>query len=104
MDCIQNISDSKADSNTFIIVNALLSVIFSIGLYLQIKIIIVSKQEKASTWKIDICHSVVMIIHYGIRILFECITYTIPSLHEYTGYRSTWYNICSFTFPRDYNT
>ena len=80
-----NNSDSKANLNTFIITNVILSVIFLIGLYIQIKIIIVSKQEKDMTWRIDICHSVVMITHFSFRILFAMITYIIPSLHQYTG-------------------
>ena len=90
---VVNNSDSKADLSTFIIMNVLLSVIFIIGLYLQIKIIIVSKQEKDMTWKIDICHSVVMITHFCLRILFEFITYLTPLLHQYTG---TW--ICYVVF------
>ena len=81
----ENHSDSKDDLSTFIIANILLAIIFSIGVYLQTRIIIVCKKDKHVTWKIDIWHSVVMIACYSIRILFEFITYIIPSLHQYTG-------------------
>ena len=80
-----NNSDSKDDLNTFIITNTVLAVLFLIGLYLQIKVIVVSKLEKDVTWRIDICHSVVMITLFCFRILFEMIMYIIPSLHQYTG-------------------
>ena len=72
-------------SDTFIISNVLLSLIFFVGLYLQIKVVIVSKQEKEITWKINICHSVIMTAHFAIRILLEGLTCIVPSLHQYTG-------------------
>ena len=75
----------KDDLTYFIIVNIILAALFFIGLYLQIRIIIVSKLEKEKTWKIDICHSAIMTVGYSFRISFEMITYFVPSLHLYTG-------------------
>ena len=91
----ENNSNYNDDLNTFIIASIVLFVMFSIGLYLQIKIIIVSKQGKQNqsvAWKIDICHSIVMIVYFSFRILFEGITYITPPLHLYTG---NWF--CYFT-------
>ena len=85
MACSENNSDYTDEFNSFIITNIVLTVLFLIGLYLQIKIIIISKQEKDVTWRIDIYHSVVMISLYSFRILFNVITYIIPSMHQYTG-------------------
>ena len=88
MECVEWNSDNMiTDLTTFIINNTLLSIIFFIGLYLQIKIIIVSKQEKDErlTWKVDICHSVVLITMGVLRILFWILTYFVPCLHQYTG-------------------
>ena len=62
-----------------------LLVFFFVGLYIQIKIIIVSLREKSVNWKVNIVHSIVMMIFFGVRILFEIITYFIPALHKYTG-------------------
>ena len=72
-------------SDVFIISNVLLFLIFLVGLYLQIKVIIVSKQEKETTWKINISHSIVVTAHFAIRIFLESTTCIIPSLHQYTG-------------------
>ena len=72
-------------SDTFIISNVLLFLVFLVGLYLQIKVIIVSKQEKETTWKINISHSIVVTAHFAIRIFLESMTCIIPSLNQYTG-------------------
>ena len=72
-------------NDVFIISNVLLFLIFLVGLYLQIKVIIVSKQVKETTWKINISHSIVMTAHFAIRIFLESTTCIIPSLHQYTG-------------------
>ena len=87
MECVEENSNSITDLTTFIINNTLLSIIFLIGLYLHIKIIIVSNQEKDErlTWRIDICHSIVLITTCVLRILFWMVTYFIPCLHQYTG-------------------
>ena len=87
MECVEKNSDSKADLNMFIIIITLESVIFFIALYLNYKIVMVSRQEKdeRSTWKIDICHSVVLLTRSSFTILLRMITYIIPSLHQYTG-------------------
>ena len=81
----EHTSDSTDDLTTFIITSALLAVLFLIGLYLQIKIIIVSKKDKEVTWRLDIWHSVVMIAFFTYSILFEIITYIFPLYHQYTA-------------------
>ena len=85
MSCEQSSEDTQGDFNTFIIANSFLTVIFLIGLYLQIKIIISSNVERGVTWRIDMCNSIVMIVFYSFRILFEIIIYIVPVLHIYTG-------------------
>ena len=56
-----------------------------IGSYLCVKIIIVSKRDKEMTWKLDITHSVMIIIIYNNAIFMHVITYMIPDLYLYTG-------------------
>ena len=73
------------DQTTAIVWTVVLSVIYLIGLFLNIRIILISKKEKDITWKIDIAHSVLLIIHYLVSIVMETVTYTIPNLHIYTG-------------------
>ena len=78
-------SDLKDDLTIIIFTITLMAILFVIGLYFQIKIIILSRKEKDVTWRIDIWHSAVMIAIFSFRILFEMITYIIPSLHQFTG-------------------
>ena len=85
MACIDCASDLKDDLNNFIVANIILFAIFIIGLYFQIKLIIVSKQEKDMTWRVDMSHSIIMVKYFCLRMLFEVITSTTPSLHRYTG-------------------
>ena len=63
----------------------LLVLIYLVGLYLQIKTIMISKQNKDMTWKIDISHSIIMIIYYAFKIVFETIAHGIPKLSLFTG-------------------
>ena len=78
-------NESSVDTTNVTIVTLSLVFIYLIGLYLQIKIIIISKQDKDMTWRIDISHSIVMIIYYTFQILFETITHVIPNLSHFTG-------------------
>ena len=72
-------------NDVFIISNVLLFLIFLVGLYLQIKVIKVSKQGKETTWKINISHSIVVTAHFAIRLFLDSTTCIIPSLYQYTG-------------------
>ena len=85
MSCEQDSCATQGDFKTFVIANSFLVIIFLIGLYLQIKIIVASKVEKGVTWRIDMCNSIVMIIFYSFRIVGEIIIYNVPVLHVYTG-------------------
>ena len=79
--------DVPYSDNTYTIVvfNVIFAFIFIIGLGLQIRIIQVSIKEKDITWRIDVFHSIVMIVFYCFRIVFENLTFFVPSLHLYTG-------------------
>ena len=85
MSCEYSSGATQDDFTTFIIANTFLAIIFLVGLYLQIKIIISSNVEKGVTWRIDMCNSIVMILYYSFRILLEIIIYFVPVLHVYTG-------------------
>ena len=57
----------------------LVSVIFVIGMLLQIKIIKTAMQEKPVTWQTQIFHSIVMIIHFSLVALLDVLEYMIPN-------------------------
>ena len=86
-----NKNESTFDVKTVILTTSALVIIFLFGLYLQIKIIMISKKDKDMTWKIDISHSIIMIVHFGIQIVFETTTHVIPNLSLWTG---PWFCYC----------
>ena len=72
---------------------AILGVVFTIGMGLQIKTIKALKQDRATAWEIDLSHSVVMMIHFSFVIVFEGTVVINLSLPTYLG---EW--ICSASF------
>ena len=90
MSCDFNVNEDSdpSDLKSFLAAFMTMLILFFIGLYLQIKIIIGSIENKGVNWKVDIQHSIIMIVFFSIRICFEMTTYIIPALHQYTG---TWF-------------
>ena len=68
------------DSTMLVIRSSALVIIFTIGCFLQVKIIKAVKEEKAMTWDINLSHSITMIIHFIFTILIDTMTYIIPNL------------------------
>ena len=68
------------DSIMLVIGSSALVIIFTIGCFLQVKLIKAVKEEKAMTWDINLSHSITMIIHFFFTILIDTITYIIPNL------------------------
>ena len=67
---------------------------FGLGLILQVKIIIVARKEKGSTWQIHVCHSILLVIFYSYTIPFEALMYFSPFMSSYTV---TWFcHVSSF--------
>ena len=71
-----------------------LSIVFLIGMSLQIKIIKSARKEKPVTWRTEIFHSIIMIIHFTLIIFVESLVYMIP---DYTG---GWWICMLFRFIR----
>ena len=67
--------------------------IFTVGMFLQIKIIKGLKQDRTTAWEIELSHSIVMMVHFSFVILFEITIYTFPTLDAYPG---KW--VCSASF------
>ena len=57
-----------------------LILLYGIGLFIQIKTIVVCKTEKNKTWQIHISHSVVMIIVFAVRIFFLALSHSSPNI------------------------
>ena len=59
--------------------------LYAIGLFIQIKNIMVCKREKSKSWQIDISHAVVMTIAFTVRIPFMAVSYLSPNIFADIG-------------------
>ena len=75
----------SSDLPIYILTSIICTCTWCIGLFLHIKIILVSKKDKDITWKLDILNSSLLIIHITHTILMNVITYLVPDLYMYTG-------------------
>ena len=76
---------SETNVASVIIGYLIVSCLYAIGLYLHIKIILVSKREKDMSWKIDITNSLLLMITYTFCMFMHTITDIIEDLHSYTS-------------------
>ena len=58
---------------------------FGIGLYIQLKTILICQEEKSKTWHIHIVHAIVLIIIFGYDIIFLNIVEWYPEIFIVTG-------------------
>ena len=65
---------------------AVISMEFVIGVYLQVKLIQRVKNEKAVTWKMEIYHSLVLIIHFTLSVSVQALDYIFPDVSHYAGF------------------
>ena len=83
---VTNIEVTSEDDHLFSIIYIILQVLlFSIGLFINLKLIRVCNKDKGITWQISITHSIVMIVNYGFIIPFYSVTHFVPFLSQYTG-------------------
>ena len=59
--------------------------IYLVGVYLHIKVILISKKEQDLTWKIDIANSILLIVLFANKILIQATTYLVEDIYIYTG-------------------
>jgi len=62
--------------------------IFGGGAFLHIKIIQVSRREKAMSWMLDVTNSIIFMLHFAHVIIMYGITYLVQDLYLYLG---EWY-------------
>ena len=61
-------------------------IVYIIGVTLHIKIINLSKKTKeATTWKLDIANSLILLLLKPMTMLMRGVTYIVPNLYTYTG-------------------
>ena len=72
-------------SITLLVECAIFCVIFVIGVFLQVKIILALKRDQAMAWEMNLAHSIVMIVHWSFKLLVEFVYYIQPSFHEFVG-------------------
>ena len=60
-------------------------IIYLIGLYQHSRIIKVCVKEKDMTWKLDVTNSILLLIHFGHKLLLHGVTFLVQDLSIYTG-------------------
>ena len=81
-------TESHIDDNhmaSYILIAFTVIGLYTMGLYLNIRMIKVSKMTKEMTWKLDITHAVICIGLYTYNVLIHPTTYFIDDLYMYTG-------------------
>ena len=73
---------------TQIVMCVLVLCAYVLGVFLNIKIIIISKKDQHGTWKIDIFNSCMLMVHFAHSIVMKSVTYLVNDLYVYTG---TWF-------------
>ena len=57
--------------------------VFTIGVFLQVKVIIVLKRDQPMAWEINFLHSVVMIVHYSFVSIVNAVDYIQIAFYHY---------------------
>ena len=72
-------------SMALIVEFAIFCVIFIFGVFLQVNVIAALKRDQAMAWEMNLAHSVVMIVHWSLKLLIELAHYIQPSFHDIFG-------------------
>ena len=80
--------ENDSDTTSVVILWTINVCTFMIGIFLHVRIIIVSKHEKSLTWKLDVTNSALSIAHFTHCIFLYAVTYAVEDLYTYTG---VWY-------------
>ena len=80
--------ENDSDTTSVVILSTINVCTFMIGIFLHVRIIIVSKHEKSLTWKLDVTNSALSIAHFTHCIFLYAVTYAVEDLYTYTG---VWY-------------
>ena len=67
---------------------ALFCAIFTIGVFLQIKIILTLKRDQTMAWEIDVAHSIVLIVIFSSVSILDTVSYLQPTFNDFFG---KWY-------------
>ena len=72
-------------------------VIFSIGVFLQVKVLIVLKRDQAMAWDVNFLHSVVMIVHYSFVSIVNALNYIQIAFYHYELFHHSMFRYLVFS-------
>ena len=67
--------DIPLDTSLVVILIVIMLLVYFIGIYLHIKIIKISKKDKAITWKLDILNSISILFYFNLASVMFLVTY-----------------------------
>ena len=69
------IEDVPLNTSLVVILIVIMVIVYSIGMYLHVRIIKISKKDKAITWKLDILNSVSVLFYFNLAFVMFIVTY-----------------------------
>ena len=73
------------ESLILIVEFAIFCAIFTIGIFLQVKVIVALKRDQPQAWEMKLAHSVVQIVHWSLKMFLGSIYYIQPTFYDFFG-------------------
>ena len=83
---ISNMAEMLGQESLILIVEfAIFCAIFTIGIFLQVKVIVALKRDQPQAWEMKLADSVVQIVHWSLKMFLGCIYYIQPTFFDFFG-------------------
>ena len=76
------------DTMILVVEYVIFCAIFTIGVFLQVKVITALKRDQDQAWEMKLAHSVVQIAHWSLTLFLMSIHYIQPTFYDFFG---TWF-------------
>ena len=73
------------DTMILIVEYVIFCAIFTIGVFLQVKVITTLKRDQDQAWEMKLADSVVQIVHWSLKLFLRSIYYVQPTFYDSVG-------------------
>ena len=83
---ISNMAEMLGQESLILIVEfAIFCAIFTIGIFLQVKVIVALKRDQPQAWEMKLADSVIQIVHWSLKLFLGSIYYIQPTFFDFFG-------------------
>ena len=83
---ISNMAEMLGQESLILIVEfAIFCAIFTIGIFLQVKVIVALKRDQPQAWEMKLADSVVQMVHWSLKLFLGSIYYIQPTFFDFFG-------------------